>query len=146
MDFLKLLEQKKITPYKLIRHSGVPEETVMEVCTGNCLPKDLPEAILLQISDTLGCSVEELLSLSTPSPADIEDGYPIRALPPWLVESIVRMQKSWARLDQGLEDMRRDAWWCDLNASINIAEVEKLISSDHAEHLREKYLRMKKEE
>jgi len=143
MDFLRFLEQRKITPYKLVRHSDVPEQTVMDICTGNSLPKDLPEAILLRLSDILGCGTEELLALSAPPPEDIEDGYPLRALPPWLIESIVRMQESWARLDQGMEDMRWDAWWCDLNASINIAEVERLISPGHARYLREKYLRMK---
>lgn len=39
-------------------------------------------------------------------------------------------------------DIHWDIYWCELNANINSAEVNGLISSEQAWYLREKYLRM----
>lgn len=67
-------------------------------------------------------------------------------LPEYLKVSIENMQKAWAIEDAGGKDYHWDIAWCDLNADINYAEVEQLISSEQAWYLREKYLRMKREE
>lgn len=49
-------------------------------------------------------------------------------------------------VDSGKNDIHWDLYWCELNADINYAEVENLISSEQAWYLRSKYLRMKKED
>ncbi len=68
-----------------------------------------------------------------------------RGLPPYLLTSIEAMKKSWELEDSGQTDYHWDIYWCDLNADINSAEVDQLISSEQAWYLRRKYLRMEKE-
>ena len=81
---------------------------------------------------------------------DAETGLPVDkaylecGLPQYLQESLDAMKKSWEILDAGGEDIRWDCYWCELNADINSAEVESLITSDQAWYLREKYLRIER--
>ncbi|HIV18393.1 MAG TPA: hypothetical protein IAC82_03710 [Candidatus Merdivicinus intestinigallinarum] len=83
---------------------------------------------------------------------DPETGLPVdkeyleRGLPPYLQTSLENMKKSWAIEDSGETDYHWDIAWCDLNADINSAEVDQIITPEQAWYLREKYLRMKREE
>ena len=61
---------------------------------------------------------------------------------PYLKISLQNMIKSWERIDRGEKDLHWDLYWCELNADLNSAEVENLISSEQAWYLRRKYLRM----
>ena len=63
----------------------------------------------------------------------LDQSYLECGLPDDLQASIQEMQKSW------------DIYWCNLNADINSAEVERIISPEQAWYLREKYLRMERE-
>lgn len=74
----------------------------------------------------------------------IDKSYLEKGLPDSLVECIVRMKQSWEKVDKGIEDMRWDCYYCELQSEINVYEVENVISSDVAWYLRETYLRMKK--
>ena len=65
-------------------------------------------------------------------------------LPEYLAESLENMKKSWEIIDSGKKDIHWDICWCELNADINSAEVENLISSEQAWYLRQKYLRIEK--
>lgn len=65
-------------------------------------------------------------------------------LPEGLQASIEQMKKSWSIKDSGMVDIHWDIYWCELNADINSAEVDGLISSEQAWYLREKYLRMQR--
>ena len=56
------------------------------------------------------------------------------------------MKKSWEIEDSGKRDMHWDLYWCELNADINSAEVDQVISTEQADYLRNKYLRMTKDE
>ena len=85
----------------------------------------------------------ELIDPETGLPKDM--GYLECGLPPYLQQSIENMKKSWEIEDSGERDMHWDIYWCDLNADINYAESDRLISSEQAWYLREKYLRMVKE-
>lgn len=67
-------------------------------------------------------------------------------LPGFLQESIEAMKKTWKRLDTGEKYLRWDCDYCNLQSDINIAEVESLISSEQAWYLREKYLRIQRNE
>lgn len=67
-------------------------------------------------------------------------------LPVFLQESIETMKKAWERLDKGEKYLRWDCDYCNLQSDINIAEVECLISSEQAWYLREKYLRIQRNE
>lgn len=65
-----------------------------------------------------------------------------RELPPFLEESLTKMKKTWEILDGGGSSTQWDLDWDELNSSINVAEVEGIISSENARYLRRKYLRM----
>ena len=54
------------------------------------------------------------------------------------------MKKSWEIVDSEKRNMHWDVCRCELNADINSAEVENLISSEQAWYLRRKYLRMER--
>lgn len=58
-------------------------------------------------------------------------------LPDFLRESIAQMQAAWDRLDRGEKDLRWDCDYCNLQADINNAEVNQVISSEQAWYLRE---------
>ena len=75
----------------------------------------------------------------------LDQSYLECGLPDDLQTSIQEMQKSWAIIDGGSRDPHWDIYWCNLNADINSAEVERIISPEQAWYLREKYLRMERE-
>ena len=54
------------------------------------------------------------------------------------------MKRSWEIEDSGKHDIHWDIYWCDLNADINSAEIDRVISSEQAWYLRTKYLRMER--
>ncbi|MCD8049787.1 MAG: hypothetical protein LUG52_09405 [Clostridia bacterium] len=69
-------------------------------------------------------------------------GYLECALPKYLQISLENMKKSWEIEDRGERDLHWDLYWCELNADINSAEVDNVISKEQAGYLRKKYLRM----
>ena len=71
-------------------------------------------------------------------------GYLECGLPPYLQKSLENMKRSWEIEDSGKRDIHWDIYWCDLNADINSAEIDRVISSEQAWYLRTKYLRMER--
>jgi len=63
-------------------------------------------------------------------------------MPTYLEKSLAAMKASWMIEDSGETDFHWDCHWCELNADINSAEVDELISHRQASYLRRKYLRM----
>ena len=66
-------------------------------------------------------------------------------LPDYLQISLDKMKKTWKILDSGTRTNTWDLYWCELNADINSAEVDELITHEQADYLRRVYLRMVKE-
>ena len=66
-------------------------------------------------------------------------------LPEYLQISLDNMKKTWKILDSGTRTNTWDLYWCELNADINSAEVDELITHEQANYLRKVYLRMVKE-
>ena len=66
-------------------------------------------------------------------------------LPEYLQISHDNMKKTWKILDSGTRTNTWDLYWCELNADINSAEVDELITHEQADYLRRVYLRMVKE-
>ena len=66
-------------------------------------------------------------------------------LPEYLQISLDNMKKTWKILDSGIRTNTWDLYWCELNADINSAEVDELITHEQADYLRRVYLRMVKE-
>ena len=65
-------------------------------------------------------------------------------LPEFLQISVRAMEAAWRKLDSGIEYLRWDLDYCNLQSDINNAEVNQLISTEQAWFLREKYLRIER--
>lgn len=150
MNLKTLLEERNLTMYKLSKISGVPKTTVIDICSGKSSIEGCNAKTVYKLSKALGCSMEILLRIDnaeyekdTGLPKD--KTYLERGLPKYLQISLDNMKRSWEIEDSGNRDLHWDLYWCELNADINSAEVDRLISTEQAEYLRKVYLRMEKE-
>ena len=127
MTFLDLLSEKKTTVYSLSIHSGIPRTTLTDIASGKADILECTGKTLLAISKSLNVSIEDLLSLEREEAKTL--------LPGFLLDSINEYRKA-IRKDSALIDCYSD----QLNSSINVAEVENLISKEQANRLRLRYL------
>ena len=126
MTFLDLLSEKKTTVYSLSIHSGIPRTTLTDIASGKADILECSGKTLLAISKSLNVSIEDLLSLEREEAKTL--------LPGFLLDSIKEYRKA-IRKDSTLIDCYSD----QLNSSINVAEVENLISKEQANRLRTRY-------
>ncbi len=126
MTFLDLLSEKKTTVYSLSFDSGVPKTTLTDIASGKADIFECSGKTLLAISKSLDVSIEYLLSLEREESKTL--------LPEFLLNSINDYRKA-IRKDSSLVDCYSD----QLNSSINVAEVEHLISKEQADRLRARY-------
>lgn len=126
MTFLDLLAYKKLTIYSLSKKSGIPKTTLADIASGKTNILDCSGKTLLAISKSLNASIEELLTLEREEARTL--------LPNFLYDAISEYRKS-LREDSTLIDCYSD----QLNSSINVAEVEHLISKEQANRLRGRY-------
>ncbi len=145
MTIQAIMASKQMTMYKLAQLSGLPKTTVIDICSGKSALSGCTAKTVWKLSKALSCTMEDLMEESTydavsgrPHAAD----YLEKGLPEFLQASIQAMQASWAIEDSGKRDLRWDTIWCALNADINEAETEQLISHEQAGYLRKKHLRM----
>lgn len=147
MNLQTLLSKKNMTMYRLSKESGVGKSTVIDICSGKSTISNCKAETVLKLSKVLGCTMEELMQIDN-AEYDYITGKPKnksyleKGLPNDLLNSIKKMEESWKIIDSGKEDLHWDIWWCELNADINSAEVDNVISSEQASYLRSKYLRM----
>ena len=151
MTLQQLLDNENITKYQLSKASGVPKTTIIDMCSGKTSISKCNAKTIQQIARALNRSMEEIMELDN-NGYHPDTGMPIDelhyecGLPQYLQDSIENMKKSWEIIDSGKKDYHWDIYWCELNADINSAEVENLISSDQAWYLRRKYLRMERQD
>lgn len=126
MTFLDLLSEKKTTVYSLSIYSGIPRTTLTDIASGKADILECSGKTLLAISKSLNVSIEDLLSLEREESKTL--------LPGFLLDSINQYRKA-IRKDSTLIDCYSD----ELNSSINVAEVENLISKEQANRLRSRY-------
>ena len=126
MTFLDLLSEKKTTVYSLSIDSGIPRTTLTDIASGKADILECSGKTLLAISKSLNVSIEDLLSLEREEAKTL--------LPGFLLDSIKEYRKA-IRKDSTLIDCYSD----QLNSSINVAEVENLISKEQADRLRARY-------
>ena len=147
MNLRSMLNERKMSMYRLAKLSGVPKTTVIDICSGKSSIEGCNAKTVLQLAKALGCSMEELMKIDSAN-YDTATGLPKnldyfeKGLPPYLSESLDAMKKSWAIEDSGGRDLHWDCYWCELNADINAAETERSISHEQAAYLRKEYLRM----
>ena len=126
VTFLDLLADKRTTVYALSSETGIPKTTLTDIASGKADILECSGKTLLAISNGLKVSIEELLSLEREESKTL--------LPEFLIDSINDYRKA-IRKDSTLVDCYSD----QLNSSINVAEVEHLISKEQADRLRKRY-------
>lgn len=126
MTFLDLLSEKRTTVYSLSRDSGVPKTTLTDIASGKADIFECSGKTLLAISKCLNVSIEFLLSLEREEAKTL--------LPSFLLDSINEYRKAVRK-----NSLMTDCYSDQLNSSINVAEVENLISKEQADRLRARY-------
>ena len=151
MNLRTMLSERNMSMYRLAKISGVPNTTVIDICSGKSSIEGCNAGTVLRLAKALNCSMEELMTLDmsnyymqTGLPKN--DAYLEKGLPSYLANSLDAMKRSWEIEDNGGRDMHWDAYWCELNADINAAENEQSISKEQAWYLRRNYLRMEESE
>lgn len=126
MTFLDLLSNKKTTVYALSNLSGVPKTTLADIASGKADILECSGKTLQSISKCLGVSIEYLLSLEREEPKTL--------LPEFLNYAIDEYRKAIRK-----NSLMIDCYSDELNSTINVAEVENLITKEQADRLRARY-------
>ena len=125
------IKSQNLSLYKLSKISGVPQSTISDINTGKSKLLDCNGKTLLNLSIALKITIEELLKLEQPNyKVEYETNIPI-----FLLESINNLKKA-IRYKSDL----LDCYFSEVNSCINVCEIENLISKEHANYLRNKYL------
>ncbi len=132
MTITELLDQKEFTIYKLSKVSGISKTTLFDIFSGKSNILDCRLRVILKLSKALGVSINELVSLE---PVLYNPSYE-ENLPEFLLEDI-KFIKNKKNKNNPLYDCYLD----ETNSSINVCEIENLISKEQADYLRNKYLR-----
>ncbi len=148
MTFQTFLDQQNITKYHLSKISGVPKTTISDIYSGKSDISRCSAKTVQQLAKAFNCSMEDIMKLSSSYNTiglPTNNDYLECGLPEFLQISIRTMTEAWSKLDNGIEYLRWDCDYCNLQSDINSAEVNQLISPEQAWFLREKYLRMERE-
>lgn len=132
MTINDLLIEKGFTVYKLSKISGIPKTTLFDIFSGKRNILECRLRVVLKLSDALGISINDLVSLD---PVLYNEAYE-KNLPEFLLKDI-KIIKDRRNINKPLFDCYLD----ETISSINVAEVENLISKEQADYLRNKYLR-----
>lgn len=140
MTINELIQEKRLSRYRLSKISGVPWATLSDLCSGKTKLKRCSAATLSKLSKALEISMEELLLLEAENSMD-EDGRPKdkRYLEKGLPESL---QHSLNEYIQGEKEQvtHMDCLWGELYGSINACQWGGRITKEQADYLRDKYL------
>ena len=131
MTFAELLNDKNLTIYKLSKESGVAKTTLFDIASGKSNILDCTARNLFKISNVLKVSMEDLIQLE----AMIYNPAFEQNVPEFLLDNIENIKKAKRRKSSLL-----DCYLDEANSSINVCEVENLITKEQADYLRKKYL------
>lgn len=136
MTINEILAQKGMTKYRLAKISGIAHATLSELCSGKTNIEKCSAETLYKISKALDVSMENLIEGNRNTPQGYEEAYEY-GLPKYLQDDLDAYKDG---LKNGSSLM--DCLWGELYGSINIALInDRLITEEHAEYLRNKYLR-----
>jgi plasmid maintenance system antidote protein VapI len=130
MTFSDLLINNNLTVYKLSKDSGVPKTTIFDISSGKTNILDCSGRNLLKLSKCLGVSIEDLLNLDQELYNPAYD----KNIPAFLAESIDNIKKAKKKKSSLL-----DCYLDETNSSINVCEIENLISKEQADYLETSY-------
>lgn len=147
MTIQQLLQDKKISRYRLSKISGVPWATLADIYSGKTRLDRCATGTLLKLAKALDLSMEELLELKMESEKNVDTGKPNRKtyLETGLPESIQRAIKDYIQGERE-QVLYLDCLWGELYGAINSNLWAGLITEEQAVYLRGKYLGMEKEE
>ena len=146
MNLQTYLDRRNMTKYHLSKISGVPKTTIIDICSGRSDIEKCSAKTVYQLAKALECTMEDIMAMAS----DDENGLPQDksylecGLPAFLQESLQAMIEAWRKVDSGEKYLRWDCDFCNLQSDINSAEVNQMISTEQAWHLREKYLRIER--
>lgn len=129
-----LLAKRNMTKEQLASESGIPFTVVHDICSGNTKLEKCSAETIYNIVKALNISME-LLTESGIRQTKREHTYEY-GLPEYLQHDLDAYK-------EGLktESSILDCLWGELYGSINIAEInEGIITAEHADYLRKKYL------
>ena len=129
-----LLEKRGMTKYRLAIQAGIPHATLNDICSGKTKLEKCSAETVYKLAKTLNVPME-LLTESGIRQREREQAYEY-GLPEYLQHD----------LDAYKEGLRShssllDCLWGELYGSINMAAIsEGVITPEHADYLRQKYL------
>ncbi|MBQ7964523.1 MAG: helix-turn-helix transcriptional regulator [Ruminococcus sp.] len=138
MTINEIILENGMTKYRLAKLSGVPHATLNDICNGKTRIEKCSAETIYKLSMVLNVSMEKLVEASIEkknSELQRERSYEY-GLPQYLQYDL-DAYKDGLRSGSSL----LDCLWGELYGSINIAEIsEGVITHEHAEYLRAKYL------
>ena len=129
-----LLEKRDMTKYRLAVQAGIPHATLNDICSGKTKLEKCSAETVYKLAKTLDVSME-ILTEGGIRQSEREQAYEY-GLPEYLQHD----------LDAYKEGLRShssllDCLWGELYGSINMAAIsEGVITPEHADYLRQKYL------
>ena len=129
-----LLEKRHMTKYRLAVEAGIPHATLNDICSGKTKLEKCSAETVYKLAKVLGVSMETLTE-SVIRAAERERTYE-HGLPNYLQHDLDAYKEGLKTKSSIL-----DCLWGELYGSINLAEIsEGVITPEHAEYLRKKYL------
>ena len=129
-----LIYKNDMTKYRLAVQAGIPHATLSDICNGKTKLEKCSAETIYKLAKALGVSME-LLTESGIRATECEKSYEF-GLPDYLQHDLDAYK-------EGLKthSSLMDCLWGELYGSINMAEIsDGLITSEHANYLRKKYL------
>ena len=131
MTLNDLLFEKKYTVYKLSKETGIPKSTLFDLFSGKSNLLDCRLRVIVKLSEAFNIQIEDLVKLE---PIIYKPIYE-ENLPEFLYESLKQI-----KYRKNRNDPLFDSYLDEANSSINVCEIENIISKEQADYLRRKYL------
>lgn len=129
-----LLIKRNCTKYRLAIQAGVPHATLSDICSGKTRIEKCSAETVYRLAKALNVSME-LLTEDGIRQSEREQAYEV-GLPAYL-QNDLDAYKNGLKTQSSLID----CLWGELYGSINMAEIsDGVITSEHADYLRKKYL------
>lgn len=129
-----LLKKKNMSKYRLAVEAGIPHSTLNDILSGKTKLEKCTAETVYKLAAALGVSME-MLTESGIRETEREKTYEY-GLPPYLQHDLDAYK-------DGLKNHSHilDCLWGELYGSINLAQItEGVITPEHADYLRKKYL------
>ena len=139
MTINQIINDRGMTKYRLAKLSGVPHTTLNDICNGKTKIEKCSAETIYKLAQVLSVSMEYLIENSIKireEQYERERSYEY-GLPSYLQHDLDAFKDGLAN-----NSTLMDCLWGELYGSINMAEIsDGIITHEHAEYLRDKYLR-----